>query len=242
MPWQWYDSTVIKIENATPTTKRFWVKLEQEEAMSFKAGQFVTMDLPIHEKRLKRWRSYSIANAPDGTNILEFVIVKLENGAGTTYLFEEVEVGTKIRFKGPDGAFCIPDGPIEKDLVLVATGTGVAPFRAYLWDIYNKKIAHQKIHLIFGTRNKSGILYREEFENFKTLLPGFEYTVALSQDKTWDGPQGYVHQVYLNKYKDKKDDIKFYLCGWTKMIDEAVANLIVTLKYDRKQVIYELYG
>ena len=80
MAWKWYDSTIVKIEDQTPNTKRFWV--EVPEVLPFKAGQFVTMDLPIAEKRLKRWRSYSIANAPDGGSLLEFCIVYLEGRSG----------------------------------------------------------------------------------------------------------------------------------------------------------------
>ena len=72
MAWKWYDSKVIKIEDQSPTTKRFWVKVPGNEVIDFKAGQFVTMDLPIAEKRLKRWRSYSIANGPSETKVLEF--------------------------------------------------------------------------------------------------------------------------------------------------------------------------
>jgi len=241
MAWKWYDSKVIKIVDESSTTKRFWVEVEGEEKIDFKAGQFVTMDLPIAEKRLKRWRSYSIANHPDGTNVLEFCIVLLEGGAATTYFFNEVKIGTPIKFKGPSGTFVLPE-ELNTDLVLVCTGTGLAPFRSMLWDIYYQKKQHQKIHLIFGTRTKDGILYHKELEDLQKKLPNFSYSIALSREEDWDGYKGYVHQVYLEQHKDVKEDIHFYLCGWSNMIDDAVANLIVNLKYDKSQVHYELYG
>lgn len=241
MAWKWYDSKVTKIVDETPTTKRFWVKVDEEETIDFKAGQFVTMDLPISEKRLKRWRSYSIANHPDGSNILEFCIVLLDGGAATTYLFNEVSVGSTIRFKGPSGTFVLPK-ELTTDLVFICTGTGVAPFRSMIWDIYHQKKQHQKIHLIFGTRTKDGILYRDEFEELAKLLPNFSYSVALSREKDWDGYKGYVHPIYLEQYKAVRQNIHFYLCGWSNMIDDAVANLVVNLKYDKSQVHYELYG
>ena len=99
MTKKWFDSKVIKIEDESSTTKRFWVQVEGDEIVDFKAGQFVTLDLPISDKRTKRWRSYSIANAPDQSNILEFCIVLLKGGAGTTYFFEEVKIGSSIKFK-----------------------------------------------------------------------------------------------------------------------------------------------
>ena len=64
MPITWYEGVVQKIAEEAPNVRRFWV--EVPEKIDFQAGQFVTMDLPIGDKRLQRWRSYSIANAPDG--------------------------------------------------------------------------------------------------------------------------------------------------------------------------------
>ena len=224
MPWKWYDSKVIKIEDQTPTTKRFFVEIPKEESIDFTAGQFVTMDLPISDKRLKRWRSYSVANVPNGSNVLEFCVVKLDGGAATEYLFNDLSVGEKIRFKGPDGTFVLPD-PIEKDLVLISTGTGVAPFRSMLIDLQKSKKPHKNIHLIFGTRYENGILYREEFEQMEKDIPGFKYSIALSREENWDGVKGYLHQIYMEEYKDVRPDVDFYICGWSNMIDDAVANL-----------------
>jgi len=246
MPTKWYDSEVIKIADESPTTKRFWTKIESEEVIDFKAGQFVTIDLPIHEKRTKRWRSYSIANAPDQSNVFEFCIVHLEGGAGSTYFFEEVKVGTPLRFKAPAGGFYLPE-KIEKDLVLICTGTGVAPFRSMLWDIYNNTIPHKNIHLIFGTRNNDGILYEDEFVELMEKLPNFKFSVALSREeilpkKNYEVSKGYVHSIYEKHYAEKRGDVDFWICRWSKMIDDAVAKLMIELKYDKSQIHYELYG
>jgi ferredoxin-NADP reductase len=245
--WKWYDSKIIRIEDESSTTKRFWAKVENDEPLNFKAGQFVTMDLPIHEKRTKRWRSYSIANHPDGSNILEFCVVKLDGGLGTKYLFEEVKIGTNIRFKGPSGTFTLPEN-IEKDLVFICTGTGVAPFRSMLLDLIEQKKTHRNIHLIFGTRFDEGILYKEELKALEKKMPNFKYSIALSREKnlpSLNGTEirkGYVHQYYLDEYRDVTPDVDFYICGWSNMIDEAVENLILKLGYDKKQIHYELYG
>ena len=247
MAWTWYNSIVTKIVDESPTTKRFWLKVEEGKP-KFTAGQFVTMDLPIHEKRLKRWRSYSIANAPDDKEDLEFCIVKLEGGLASEYFFSEVEVGTPIKFKGPTGTFFL-NTPIEKDLVLICTGTGVAPFRSMLLDIINNDKPHKNIHLIFGTRYKEGILYEEEFSKLQNTYDFFSYTVCLSREenledieKTYELNKGYVHKVYKSQYFDPKTELSFYLCGWKNMVDEAVETLIDELGYQKEQIHYELYG
>src|ERR1700755_2952368 len=105
----WRTGEVIKIEDETKDTRRFWIQVPEVDAFDFIPGQFVTLDLPIHEKVNKRWRSYSIASWPDGTNIFELVIVLMEEGAGTTYLFNEVAVGSEILFRGPQGVFVLPE-------------------------------------------------------------------------------------------------------------------------------------
>lgn len=239
--WKWYDSKIIKIENESSTTKRFWLEIAEVDLIDFKAGQFVTMDLPINEKRLKRWRSYSIANAPDGTNVLEFCIVKMEDGVASTFLFEEAKIGTEIKFKGPDGGFHLPE-LIEKDLVMICTGTGVAPFRSMILDLYNHKKPYKNIHLIFGTRYEEGVLYKEEFENLEKQMPGFKYSIALSREEKENRHKGYVHPIYMENYKNVRPDVDFYICSWSNMIDDAVANLIIKMGYDKSQVHYELYG
>ena len=255
--WKWYDAQIIDIQEQSPTTRLF--KLSVPEPIDFKAGQFVTMDLPISDKRLKRWRSYSIANAPknmlenaenaqntegsSGSTELEFSIVKSENSTGgSRYLFEEATIGTPIRFKGPDGAFTLRESSAGKDLVFICTGTGVAPFRSMIWDIYNQKLPHRNIHLIFGGRRAHDILFREEFEFLEKNLENFRFDAALSREPDWTGAKGYVHSVYTEGYKNIRSDVHFYICGWSKMIDDAVAKLIIDLGYDKSQVFYELYG
>ncbi len=239
MAWKWYDSKVVQIEDASSNTKRFWV--ETDESIDFRAGQFVTMDLPISDKRLKRWRSYSIANPPGEDNQLEFCIVHLEGGAASDYLFNEVEVDTPIRFKGPSGTFTLPH-TIERDLVLICTGTGVAPFRSMIHEIIQNDILHKNIHLIFGTRYEEGILYRDEFEQIAKDHEWFSYDIALSREDTWKGHKGYVHDIYMQMYLNSPHEIDYYLCGWSNMIDDAVANLLVEMKVDKSRIHYELYG
>jgi CDP-4-dehydro-6-deoxyglucose reductase len=237
----WRTGTVIKIEDASESTRRFWIQIPELDSFNFKPGQFVTLDLPIHEKTNKRWRSYSIASAPDGTNIIELVIVLLEGGLGTTYLFNEIKVGSAITLRGPVGVFTLPE-TLDKDLYLICTGTGIAPFRSMVHWIHQQKIAHKNIHLIFGCRKLTDQLYGAELKALEPLENNFYYHPVFSrEDAVPDGAySGYVHAVY-EQLLAVKNPSQFYLCGWKNMIDEAKQR-IMAAGYDKKDIHLEIYG
>lgn len=223
--------------------------MEEDAPFNFKPGQFVTLDLPIHEQKNKRWRSYSIASWPDGTNIIELVIVLLEGGLGTSYLFNDIQVGSTLTLRGPQGVFTLPE-PIENDLFFVCTGTGIAPFRSMAHHILNNNIPHKDIYLIFGCRKFGDCLYGQELKALERQFPAFHYIPTFSREEAGDHlvRTGYVHAVYEDICSTQKmatgsalHPATFYLCGWKNMIDEAKQR-ILALGYDRKQIHLELYG
>ena len=234
----WLIGKVNRIENETDDTRRFWIEVPELTSFNFIPGQFVTLDLPIHEKPNKRWRSYSIASWPDGSNIFELVIVLDSSGTGTPYLFNEVKVGTEMSFRGPQGVFTLKE-PLDEDLILVCTGTGIAPFRSMIHHIKNNNIPHKNMYLIFGCRTKGSLLYYQEMSDLQKEIPGFYYIPTLSREQ-WEGNSGYVHAVYELLCIDNKP-AKFYLCGWKGMIDEARTR-IADMGYDKKTIHFEIYG
>lgn len=234
----WRRGIVQRIEEEAPFTRRYWIAVPDTDCFDFMPGQFVTLDLPIHEKPNKRWRSYSIASWPDGTNVFELLIVLLEGGAGTTYLFNEINVGDELVFRGPVGVFTLPK-PLDKDLYLICTGTGIAPFRSMLHHIELHNIPHNNIYLLFGCRQKCNLLYHDEMHELAEHIPHFHYIPTLSREE-WEGKTGYVHALYEELAKEKPPAY-FFLCGWKNMIDEAKVR-ITAMGYDRKAIHQELYG
>jgi ferredoxin-NADP reductase len=253
LPWR--KGIVIKIEQATSTTRRYWIQVPEVEHFDFKPGQFVTLDLPIHEKPARRWRSYSIASWPGGTNVFELVIVLMEGGTGTQYIFHELQVGSELSFRGPLGVFTLPE-PIDRDLFLICTGTGVAPFRSMVHHIINHQLPHENIYLVFGCRHFGDNLYGEELKELMKRDSKFQYIPTYSREQPGsDGSYctGYVHTIYekiaRNNTKKHEDETAgatlrpayFYLCGWKDMIEEAKRR-IQALGYERKAIHQELYG
>ena len=234
----WRTGKIIRIQEEAPETLRFWFQADELERFDFLPGQFVTLDLPIHEKPNKRWRSYSIASWPDGSNIFELIIVRNETGPGTNFLFQEAKIGTEISYRGPQGIFTLPE-KIDKDLFLICTGTGIAPFRSMLHYILIQQVPHHDIYLVFGTRSRESLLYYEELKALEQQHPEFHYVPVLSRE-TWEGETGYVHEAYTKRLVNNQP-ADFFLCGWKNMIDEAKRRL-QELGYDKKSIHQEIYG
>lgn len=235
----WRAGTVIKIEQQTYNTRRFWIQIPELERFDFTPGQFVTLDLPIHEKSNKRIRSYSIASWPDGTNIIELCIVLLDDGTGTHYLFDEIKEGSSITLRGPVGVFTLKEENLQQDLFLICTGTGIAPFRSMVQYLSINKIPHKNIHLIFGCRTQKDLLYYSELKQLEQTNPNFFYHPTLSRED-WIERNGYVHAIYEELCQGRQP-ANFFLCGWKAMIDEAKQR-IQNLGYDKKMIHQELYG
>ena len=234
----WRKGIVVKIEVEAQSTHRYFIQVPELEKFDFEPGQFVTLDLPIGEKNSERWRSYSIASWPDGTNIFELVIVLAEGGKGTDYIFREVSVGSEFSIRGPQGKFTLPEN-IDHNLYLICTGTGIAPFRSMVHHILNNNIPHRHIFLIFGCRKKVDILYYDELKDLARKIENFHYIPTLSREE-WEGKKGYVHAVY-EELLTNKPPAYFFLCGWKNMINEA-RHRLTELGYDKKNIHFELYG
>lgn len=235
----WRKGIITRITQETHNTRRYWLRIPEMDEFDFKPGQFVTLEFPIHEKPARRWRSYSIASAPNHTNEIELVIVLLEGGAGTTWLFNNAKEGTEIPVRGPQGVFTLPD-EIDHDLFFICTGTGIAPFRSMLHHIRETGLpAYRNIYLLSGTRTQKDLLYHQEMKQVEKDMKNVHYIPTLSREK-WEGRTGYVHPVYEELVAGKQP-AHFYLCGWKEMINEAKQR-IQALGYERKTIHQELYG
>ncbi len=236
---KWNTGIIDEIVDVAEGYRTISLKTEGSHEEAFRAGQFITMDLPIGEKRLERWRSYSIANLCE-SNTIELCISRVPDGPASNYLFDQVEIGTPIVYKGPLGAFVLPK-EMPDNLIMVCTGTGVAPFRSMIQRLVNRENIDTEVHLVYGTRTSGSMLYRQEFEDLMAQYPWFNYHVALSREP-YKGYHGYVHNLYQRISGQNQGEAKYYLCGWQNMIDEAVHKLTGDMKVDKKNIYYELYG
>ena len=235
--YKYYKYKVVKIIDESDSVKRFLIKVPDAIPFSFTPGTFVMLHLPIESKYPNR--SYSIASPPSYDHTFELVISINPKGLGTPYLFNNIKTGSILEVSDAIGKLRLP-AILDTELCFICTGTGIAPFRSMLLNIFNKHIPHKDITLIFGNRYEKDILYRKDLDRLNHDMEGFSFIPVLSRDSPgWMGRKGYVHAIYEELFADKRPAI-FYICGWTEMLQEA-RKRIEAMGYDKKNIRFEIY-
>jgi len=223
---------LLEWREIAPEVRHFVFEIPEVEQFSFVPGQFVSFHADINGQQFTR--AYSIASAPAG-NRFELCLNLVKEGHFSPHLFA-LKPGDTIAITGPFGTFVFRDP--ARDSLLIATGTGIAPFRAMLPSRLAADPAHQYT-LLFGARYQHGLLYSEEFEALASRFNNFRFWPTLTRPENWTGRTGRV-QAHLADALGVSRDQNVYLCGLKAMVD----NIRLTLKslgFDRKQIVYEKY-
>lgn len=192
------------------------VNVPKAPPFKFYAGQYMDILLPDGATR-----SYSIANAPEQHDAqLEFHIRYHENGLFSPQLFDErLTVGSMMRLRGPLGSFILNEES-NKPLILMATGTGLAPIKSILLHLKHIR-SSQAIHIYHGGRKKLDLYDEAALAVIINNMTNVRYTPVLSQaDATWTGARGHIQQQVIDDYPNlEKHEV--YACGSVAMINDA---------------------
>jgi CDP-4-dehydro-6-deoxyglucose reductase len=184
-----------RFERPYPSLTR--VRVAVDPPIDFVPGQYVT--LRAHGTP----RAYSIANSPSEDE-LELCIRRVPGGRLTSELFVHSKSGDSVVVRGPNGEMVLDD-PSEKDMVFLATSTGVAPFKSMIdytfeqgWDTVDGD--PRDIWLFLGCGWEDDLPYDAQFRAYDREYDHFHYVPTLSRERLlteWDGETNYVQQVLL---------------------------------------------
>jgi ferredoxin-NADP reductase len=200
------------------------------QPLAFQPGQFLQVHFHYDDGSATK-RSYSVATIGDGSSpvpCIEIAVSYVEGGAATQ-LLGELPPGGLIDASGPYGRFCLQEADTHPRYLLLATGTGVTPYRAMLPQI-EKLLAKgdREVVLLYGARTEAELLYGEEFEAFAQTHPGFLFHGCLSREARTNprstDRSGHVQHVLAELGPHPERDIA-YLCGNPNMVDAAFAVL-----------------
>lgn len=219
---------------ATPIPSTDPLKPVPAEPFHFRAGQYISVIVPgagPNGRDLRR--AYSIASHPEARPV-ELCVKIVDSGPGSNYL-NKLRKGDTFRGYAPYGDFTYCTPP-SKHVCFLATGTGIAPFRAMMLSEEYLSNPPKSATCLLGVRDENELLYESDISKHG------KWIACVSQSKgNWSGFKGRLTD-YLRGLGDdfpwKETD--YYLCGAGQMIDEVRA--ILTERGVEKEAIHrEIY-
>ncbi len=229
------DITVRNIKDLGNETKHFELFYDSGKTMDFIPGQFVSILYPCEGKVIRR--AYSIASPPRMKDHLDLCLKLVPTGKVTPW-FWTFKGGERFQVHGPLGKFVLPD-EISFDIVFVATGTGIAPFRSMIPTILTGGLK-RNVWLLFGVRYDNMIPYNDEWLALAKKYPNFTYIPTISRPRPeWKGETEYV-QTKIPKFFSNPEGKRVYICGLNEMI-QAVQDACFAQGYQKEQIYFERY-
>ncbi|MFI2661863.1 globin domain-containing protein [Micromonospora carbonacea] len=163
-----------------------------QHPLRWRAGQYVSVEVPRHLPRV--WRTYSVANAPNDDNVLEFH-VRTPPGAGwvSGSLVRRTRPGDLLRVAAPMGSMVL-DRDSERDVLCVAGGVGLAPIKALVEELagWNRT---RWVHIFYGARHTADLYGLAGLRELVEAHPWLSVTPACSAEPDFDGERGDVSDV-----------------------------------------------
>ena len=205
------DTQVIDVLYLNSETVR--LRLQRPHAFNYRAGQYTVLYNPEGVGR-----NYSFASVPEQDDFLEFHVRRIANGQISRWIADNLKPGDHIRMGESIGdCFYLPGQP-EQPLLMIGTGTGLAP----LYGIVRDALAQQHqgpIYLYHGSRHKAGLYYRAELDQLSAAHPSFHYAACVSDDNpSADVISGRASDVALQAHAALRG-WRIYLCGSPEMVN-----------------------
>jgi CDP-4-dehydro-6-deoxyglucose reductase len=209
-------SRVATIEKAAPDVAIITLQLPANEALAYRAGQYIEFML-----RDGKRRAYSLANAPSLEAPLTLHIRHMAGGLFTEQVFGTLKERDILRFEGPLGTFFLREES-DKPIILLASGTGFAPIKALVEHLQHLQ-SNRPVTLYWGGRRPQDLYMHSLCEQWAATLPHLRYVPVVSDplpEDQWTGRSGFVHAAVMQDFPDMSGH-QVYACGAPIVVDSA---------------------
>lgn len=232
-------SEIIDISIESANTKTFTLKLEAP--FEFKIGQYILIKFDINGE-IKN-RAYSICSSPKkamNQKIIQITIKKEEkNGFTSVWLFDNWKIGTKLNFMGPFGNFINKELEDHKELLIIAGGVGITPFKSML-DHITEENMDTKITLLYCTQSNETVIYKDYWSKFKNVA-NIKIYLLLSREINIKYENTILSRLNSKLFQKMYNKSNILYCG-SFILFEKLINIIDELKIDKELLHTELFG
>ena len=205
-----HQASVASISSVSDSTFVLTLDLDVPAALAFLPGQYVNLEVPGTGES----RAYSFSSKP-GSNQASFLIRNMTGGLMSNWLSQQAAAGDRVRFVGPSGSFFLRE--VTRPVVMLAGGTGLAPFLSMLEALVDKGTA-QPIHLIYGVTRDQDLVECDRVEALAARLPTMTWATVVADEASAHPLKGYVTH-HLEDAHLNAGDCDIYLCGPPPMVE-----------------------
>lgn len=238
MPREPIEMTIETVTTELPDTKTLRLQWPDGYDPDFQTGQFITIywaDAPEYK------RAYSLSSCALDRGFYE-VTVKREGKMGTRVV-DWAKPGNKLLVLPPAGKF-LPDFAPGRELVCIAGGSGVTPFRAFAREATRRALPN-KITVLYSVRTTNDIIFEREFRELALANANFNFYVTctrLHPDDKWTGRRGRIDAAWVREQIHDLANTTFYACGPNPLVEFAEQLVIHELGVPKAQMKTEKWG
>ncbi|BBH46192.1 benzoate 1,2-dioxygenase electron transfer component BenC [Pseudomonas sp. KU43P] len=211
-----FEAAISDVRQLSASTIALSIKGEALSRLAFLPGQYVNLKVPGSDQS----RAYSFSSLQKDGEV-SFLIRNVPGGLMSSFLTSLAKAGDSMSLAGPLGSFYLR--PIQRPLLLLAGGTGLAPFTAMLEKIAEQGSEHP-LHLIYGVTNDFDLVELDRLQALAARIPNFTYSACVANPDSQYPQKGYVTQ-HIEPRHLNDGDVDVYLCGPPPMV-EAVSQYI----------------
>lgn len=211
-----FEAAISDVRQLSASTIALSIKGEALSRLAFLPGQYVNLKVPGSEQS----RAYSFSSLQKDGEV-SFLIRNVPGGLMSSFLTNLAKAGDSMTLAGPLGSFYLR--PIQRPLLLLAGGTGLAPFTAMLEKIAEQGSEHP-LHLIYGVTNDFDLVELDRLQALAARIPNFTFSACVANPDSQYPHKGYVTQ-HIEPRHLNDGDVDVYLCGPPPMV-EAVSQYV----------------
>ncbi len=235
-----FTVTLVEATLLTPKVRHLKLKRHDGQSLEFTPGQFVSFHFPVADAKEIR-RSYSLASIPGQSSHIELALGYVKGGIASEALFS-AKPGDQFTMSGPYGRLILRDEKPQR-YILVATSTGVTPYRSML-PALAARLHDIKVVIMLGVQTRDDALYSEDFLAYANQYPNLDFRLCYSRENDQEPllpfeRLGYVQDQFALLNPSPDNDI-VYLCGNPNMIDAAY-EILKEKGFSAQQVRREKY-
>ena len=238
-----------QIIDETTDVKTFTFVSDPPVKFSYQPGQFVTLNLNIDGKSVKR--SYSISSTPSRPHSLEITVKRVPAprdepsappGLVSNWLHDNMKVGSEIEINAPVGKFTNFANPSNK-IFLISAGSGITPMMSMSRWICDTA-SNVDIIFLHSARSPEDIIFRQELEMMTARYPNFKLAITTTRPvpgQSWYGYTGRINETILPAIAPDYTERTVYVCGPNPFM-EATKELLQKIDFPMENYYEESFG